>query len=368
MNDSIWMGRALELAMRGEGWTSPNPMVGAVIVKHGRIIGEGWHARCGGLHAERHALSRCTEDPAGATLYVTLEPCCHAGRQPPCTQAILDAGISRVVVGSPDPNPLVAGKGIQRLRQAGVVVTEQVLRAECDKVNQVFLHYIQTGRPFVAMKYAMTLDGKIACYTGASQWVTGEEARTHVHRLRHRYRAIMVGVGTVLADDPLLNCRIPDGRDPIRIICDSGLRTPLTAQLVRTAGQIPTILVTADGKPTKAQLYLDAGCMVLTLPGENGKVNLPDLMAKLGKMEIDSILLEGGGTLNWSMLKAGLVQRTYAYLAPKLFGGAEAKTPIEGQGVGAPEDAIQLRGSSVTQLGADFLIESEVEYHVHRDC
>lgn len=368
MNDQDWMQRALELAVRGEGWTSPNPMVGAVLVKNGRVIGEGWHEKCGALHAERHALSHCTEDPAGSTMYVTLEPCCHTGRQPPCTQAILDAGISRVVIGSADPNPLVAGKGVQLLRGAGISVTEGVLRAECDRANRVFLHYIQTGLPYVAMKYAMTMDGKIACCTGASKWVTSEEARSHVHRLRHRYRAILVGVGTVLADDPLLNCRMENGRDPVRVVCDSALRTPLSSRLIQTAGQIPTILATASAEPTEMQPYLDAGCTVLHLPGPDGKVDLPALMQRLGTMEIDSVLLEGGGTLNWSMLRAGLVQQVYTYLAPKLFGGATAKTPIEGQGFYRPDHAVRLCDTTITSLGPDLLIESEVERHVHRDC
>ena len=227
--DKRYMALALKLAEQGAGWTSPNPMVGAVIVKDDQIIGQGYHARCGDLHAERAALKNCTADPAGATLYVTLEPCCHQGRQPPCTEAILKAGIARVVVGSPDPNPLVAGKGNRLLREHGVQVEEHVLQAQCDRLNRAFLKYISTGRPYVVMKYAMTMDGKIAAHTGASQWVTGEEARQHVQTLRHRHRAIMAGVGTVIADDPRLTCRLPGGRDPIRVICDTRLRTPLTA-------------------------------------------------------------------------------------------------------------------------------------------
>ena len=214
MNDTDYMRLALELARRGEGWTNPNPMVGAVLVRDGRILSTGYHERCGALHAERHALSRCTESPAGATLYVTLEPCCHHGRQPPCTDAILQAGIARVVVGSDDPNPLVAGKGLEILRQAGVQVETGVLKAECDALNQVFFHYIQTGRPYVILKYAMTADGKIATRTGASRWITGEEARRRVHQDRHRCAAIMVGVGTVLTDDPLLTCRMEGAGTP----------------------------------------------------------------------------------------------------------------------------------------------------------
>ena len=360
------MRRALTLALRGEGWASPNPMVGAVIVKEGRVIGEGWHERCGALHAERHALAHCTEDPAGSTMYVTLEPCCHTGRQPPCTQAILDAGIRRVVVGSPDPNPLVAGHGVELLRQGGVEVVENVLREECDQVNEIFLHYIQTKTPFVAMKYAMTLDGKIACRTGASKWVTGETARTQVQQLRHHYRGILVGVGTVLADDPLLTCRLPGGRDPVRIVCDSTLRTPLTSQLVQTAGTTPTILATACTDPARIQPYQAAGCTVLPLPGTDGKVDLPALMQALAAREIDSILLEGGGTLNWAMLRAGLVQKVHAYIAPKLFGGAEAKTPVEGLGFAAPGEAVALTDTRITRLGEDFLVEGKVKADVYR--
>lgn len=226
MNDTDYMRLALELAERGRGWTNPNPMVGAVIVKDGRVIGEGYHHRCGALHAEREAFAACRESPAGATLYVTLEPCCHHGRQPPCTEAILEAGISRVVVGSGDPNPLVAGKGLDILRAHGAEVETGVLQPECDALNAVFFHYIRTRQPYVVMKYAMTLDGKIATRTGASRWITGEKARERVHQDRRRYAAIMAGVGTVLADDPLLTCRMEGGRNPVRVICDTHLRTP----------------------------------------------------------------------------------------------------------------------------------------------
>lgn len=360
MNDQDYMARALELARSGMGWTSPNPMVGAVIVKDGRIIGEGWHRRCGGLHAEREALAACREDPAGATIYVTLEPCCHQGRQPPCTQALLDAGICRVVVGAGDPNPLVAGKGIGLLRQNGVTVDEHVLERECQQLNQVFFHFIRTGLPFVVMKYAMTLDGKIAAYTGASKWITGEIARNHVHRQRHRYSAIMAGVGTVLADDPLLTCRIEDGKNPVRIICDSGLRTPLTSQIVRTAKEVPTIFATCTTDPQAAKPFQDAGCTVLTLPRQEGHVDLQALMKELGQRQIDSILLEGGGTLNWAALKAGIVHKIQAYIAPKLLGGGDAKSPIEGRGFPSPGEAVILTGGAVTPLGDDLLIEYDV--------
>ena len=367
MEDRDYMATALSLAERGVGWASPNPMVGAVIVKDGRIIGQGWHEKCGQPHAERNALAACTDPPQGATMYVTLEPCCHYGRQPPCTQAILDSGIRRVVVGSGDPNPLVAGKGIALLRQAGIEVTEHVLEEECKKLNQVFFHYIRTRRPYVVMKYAMTMDGKIAAYTGDSKWVTGETARNHVQQLRHRYTGIMVGVGTVLADDPLLTCRIPGGRSPVRIICDTRLRTPLTAQVVRTARQFPTLLATCCTDREQHAAYEAAGCRMLVLPELDGHVDLNALMDELGRREIDSVLLEGGGTLNWAALEQGVVQKVLAYIAPKLSGGREAKTPVEGDGISLMSQAIRLTRSSVKRIGEDFLIESEVEPCVHGD-
>ena len=367
MKDADYMRLALKLAERGMGWTAPNPMVGAVIVRDGRVIAQGYHARCGELHAERSALKACTESPRGATMYVTLEPCCHHGRQPPCTDAILEAGIRRVVVGSDDPNPLVAGKGLDILRRKGVTVETGVLREECDRLNQVFFHFISTGRPYVVMKYAMTLDGKIATRTGASQWITGEAARQQVHRDRHRYTAIMAGVGTVLADDPLLNCRMEGGKNPIRVICDTHLRTPLESRIVATARDIPTILATASADVSRRSVYEAAGCRVLVLPEREGHADLTALMERLGADGIDSVLLEGGGTLNWAALRAGVVQKVQAYIAPKLFGGASAKSPVGGLGVETPDRAIRLKNSTVTQIGDDFLMESEVVPDVHRD-
>lgn len=357
---------ALELAKKGTGRTAPNPLVGAVIVKDGRVIGQGWHERYGEAHAERNALTSCQESPEGAVMYVTLEPCCHHGRQPPCTDAILTSGIRRVVIGSDDPNPLVAGKGIQLLRAQGITVTTGILREDCDRINAVFFHYIQTGLPYVVMKYAMTLDGKIAAYTGASKWITGEAAREHVHQQRHRYTAIMAGVGTVLADDPLLTCRIPDGKNPIRIICDSKLSTPLTAQIIQTARQVPTILATCCTEQKRQLAYETAGCRVLTAESKNGRVDLRKLVQQLGREGIDSILLEGGGTLHWAALESGIVQKVQAYIAPKLLGGQSAKTPIEGQGFPTPAQGIHLVNSRITQLGEDFLVESEVDADVYR--
>ncbi len=368
MNDMKYMRLALELAKRGMGWTNPNPMVGAVLVKDSHIIGQGWHVRCGALHAERHALAGCTESPRGATLYVTLEPCCHQGRQPPCTEAILEAGIARVVVGSEDPNPLVAGKGISLLRAHGIAVETGVLKKECDALNRVFFHYIRTGRSYVVMKYAMTMDGKIATRTGASQWITGEEARQRVHQDRHRYAAIMAGIGTVLADDPQLTCRIEGGRTPLRVICDSRLRIPLDSQIVRTAREVPTILAAVRPESDKKTALEETGCKVWDLPERGGRVELRALMKRLGEEEIDSVLLEGGGALNWAALESGIVQRVQAYIAPKLFGGADAKSPVGGLGVAVPARAMRLENTVITRVGEDILLESEVDGNVYRDC
>lgn len=360
MNDEAYMNLALEYAKKGCGWVSPNPMVGAVIVKNGKIIGTGYHERHGGLHAERNALACCTKSPQDSTLYVTLEPCCHFGKTPPCTDAILESGIRRVVVGSVDPNPLVAGKGIQILRQNGIEVTEGVLNEACTELNKVFFHFIRTKTPYVLMKYAMTMDGKIATRSGESKWVTGEIARRRVQEDRHRYTGIMVGVGTVIADNPLLTCRLPDSKNPMRIICDSRLQTPLQSQVVKTAEQIPTILATCCLDEARARPYREAGCEVLMLPAKDGHIDLRALMVELGEKSIDSVLLEGGGTLNWSALQSGIVNKIQAYIAPKLFGGAEAKSPVEGLGVRSPECAFQLTPPQVTRLGDDILLESEV--------
>ena len=364
MTDRDYMLRAIELARRGEGWVNPNPLVGAVIVKDGRVIAEGWHHKYGELHAERDALKALKEPAEGATIYVTLEPCCHYGKQPPCTLAIIEHGISRVVIGSRDPNPLVAGKGVRMLREHGITVEEDFMREECDDLNPVFFHYITTGRPYVKMKYAMTADGKIATKTGASKWITSEEARGLVHDWRNACRGIMAGIGTVLADDPLLNCRRPGGRDPVRIICDSRLRLPENAQICRTAQQYDTIVACALNEDVeswpeelraKAERLRQQGVEVWSVPSQNGSVDLQELVKRLGKRGIDSILLEGGGTLNESALRAGVVQEVNAFVAPKIFGG-KARSPVEGTGVDLPQEALQMEMKQVRQVGGDLLI------------
>lgn len=371
MNDQDYMRRAIALAQKGAGWTNPNPMVGAVIVKNHRIIGEGYHQRCGGLHAERSALSSLTESADGATLYVTLEPCCHYGRTPPCTEAILEHRISRVVIGSRDPNPLVSGKGAQLLEENGVVIERDFLREECDALNPVFFHYITTGLPYVVMKYAMTLDGKIASHTGASKWITGETARAHVHTLRGSYSAIMAGIGTVLADDPLLNCRIPGAHQPVRVIVDSALRIPLTSQICRTADKYATIIACARPDEEKARILQSRGIQILVFPGEEGRVDLQALIQWLGQSKLDSVLIEGGGTLHEAALQAGIVNHVCAYIAPMLLGGRDAKTPVEGLGADAPEEAALLKNPQFTALGEDLLLSYDIEggmNHVYWNC
>lgn len=361
-----YMRRALELARKGEGHTSPNPMVGCVVVKDGRIISEGYHEKYGEFHAERNALTRCTEDTAGADLYVTLEPCCHQGKTPPCTDIIIEKKIARVFVGSMDSNPLVAGKGVQILRDHGIYVENGILDAECRKLNEVFYHYIATKTPFVVMKYAMTLDGKIACATGDSKWVTGEIARTQVHRMRGRYRGIMVGIGTVLADDPMLNCRVEGGVDPVRIICDSNLHIPTESQIVKTASDIETIVacsqeaLESERKQEKIRRLKEAGIQIIGTEGAHG-VNLVELMKMLGGQNIDSILLEGGGTLNASALEDGIVNKVYAYIAGKLIGGMDARSPVEGMGIDRMADAITLQNMEIEKLGDDFCIVGYVK-------
>ncbi len=363
--DELYMARALELAKKGVGLVNPNPMVGAVVVKDGKIIGEGWHECYGQLHAERNALAHCTDSPEGATIYVTLEPCCHYGKTPPCTEAIIENKLARVVIGSDDCNPLVKGKSKNILREHGIEVTDHVLKAECDRLNEPFFWFITQKRPYVIMKYAMTMDGKIATHIGLSQWITSEPARQRVHDDRHRYMAIMVGVGTVLADNPLLTCRKKDGKNPIRIICDTHLRTPLDSRIVQTATEIRTILATACTDTKWQKSYTDKHCEIMLVPTQDGHIDLNALMNRLGTQKIDSVILEGGAALNEAALRCGVVNRVQTYIAPKIFGGATAKTPVGGIGVDDPAQAYMLRTRSVEKIGDDFLIESDVVLNVH---
>lgn len=360
MTGQDYMKRALELAKKGAGHTSPNPMVGCVVVKDGRIVTEGYHERYGEFHAERNALTRCEEDLTGAEMYVTLEPCCHQGNTPPCTDIIIERSIGKVYVGSMDPNPKVAGKGVKILQEHGIEVETGMLEKECLALNEIFFHYITTGMPYVAMKYAMTLDGKIASCTGDSKWVTGEKARHHVHELRKQYSAILAGIGTVLADDPMLNCRIEEGVDPVRVVCDSSLRIPLSSQLVKTAGDIPVIVAYAKENLEKEKALLQAGVELISA-GRDGRVDLAVLMRELGKRKIDSVLVEGGGAIHGSLLKSGLVQKIYCYLAPKLIGGREASSPVEGDGFSRMKDALPVTEMEILSLGEDICISGRME-------
>lgn len=374
-----YMLRAIELAKEGVGKVNPNPLVGAVIVKDGEILSEGYHARYGELHAERHAFSRLESGDVarGAEMYVTLEPCCHQGKQPPCTQAIIEHGIRKVYVGSDDPNGLVAGKGIAHLRQAGIEVETQVLKEACDALNPVFFHYITEKTPYVVMKYAMTLDGKIACDNGKSQWVTGERARAHVQETRNALAGIMVGIGTVLADDPSLTCRIPGGRNPVRIIADSHLRIPLESKLVQTAKEVATIVAATEegcsNYADKCHALEKLGVKVLAVPG-GGSVegdgcvasareclDLNALMKMLGNQGIDGILLEGGAALHHGALWAGIVQKIQVYIAPKIFGGGGSFTPVRGLGVEEPSGAFLFKNRRITDFGEDILLEYDCQ-------
>lgn len=357
MSDQRYMQLALDKAIKGCGWVNPNPMVGAVIVKDGNIIGSGYHQKYGEPHAERNALAACSANPQGSTMYVTLEPCCHWGKTPPCTDAIIASGVAKVVIGAKDPNSLVAGKGIQILKQHGIEVTTGVLEDKCHQLNEVFFHYIRHKTPFVVIKYAMTIDGKTATSTGKSQWITGEAAREHVHSLRHRYTAIMVGIGTIIADDPLLNCRLPNSKNPARIICDTNLRIPLDAKVVQTANEITTYIATASKNSAKISALKEKNVNIISLSQKNGHINLEQLMTVLGERSIDSILLEGGATLHAAALESGIANKVMAYIAPKIFGGEQAKSAVGGKGIDNPNQAYQLGGGKITQLDQDILLE-----------
>jgi diaminohydroxyphosphoribosylaminopyrimidine deaminase/5-amino-6-(5-phosphoribosylamino)uracil reductase len=357
---------AISLAENGAGKANPNPLVGAVIVKNNKIIGQGYHECYGSLHAERNALASITDSAEGASMYVSLEPCCHYGKTPPCTDAIIESGIKRVFVGVLDPNPMVSGKGVAILRQNGIEVVTGILSDDCHKQNEVFFHYIKNKTPFVVMKYAMTIDGKIATVSGESRWITGEPARKKVHEDRNRYSAIMVGVGTIIADDPMLNCRIDGGRNPIRIICDTNLRTPLKSQVVITAKKIPTILATSCTDYEKQRTFLELGVKILEVPYKGNHLDLSSLMIYLGEKIIDSVLLEGGSALNFAALQSGIVHKVQTYIAPKLFGGAAAKSPVGGVGFPQIPDCVILKNQKICRLGEDILIESEVENQCSR--
>jgi diaminohydroxyphosphoribosylaminopyrimidine deaminase/5-amino-6-(5-phosphoribosylamino)uracil reductase len=359
--DVRFMQQALQLATGGRGFVSPNPLVGCVIVKHGQVVGQGYHQRFGGPHAEIYALQAAGPDARGATLYVTLEPCCHHGKTPPCSEAILEAGIGRVVVALRDPNPLVAGGGVARLHEAGIPVRLGICEDEARQLNEAFLKHVTTRCPFVTLKSAITLDGKIATSTGASRWITGAQARAAVHRLRHATDAIMVGIGTVLQDDPLLTTRLPDqpGVNPIRVIVDSTLRLPLQVQVLDVAPDRRTLVATTTRADGERQRQLqERGVEIVCLPAyDDGRVHLEALLQYLGAHGTASVLVEGGATLSAALLRHGLIDKVLFFVAPKIIGG-DGVDAIGPCGVATMAQAIRLQAVTWQGLGEDLMLQA----------
>lgn len=364
MSDEAYIERAIELADRGRGLVSPNPMVGAVVVAQGSIVGEGYHEGPGLPHAEVVALNQAGERARGATLYTSLEPCNHYGRTPPCTEAIVRAGIARVVSATTDPNPVVDGQGVATLRARGIEVRGGVLAEAAERLNEAFAKHVRTGMPFVVWKAAASLDGKVAARDGSSRWITGEPARADVHRLRAWSDAIVVGAGTALADDPELTVRAPGyrGRPPIRVLVDARGRVGSTGDLFDR--QAPTLVATTELAPAAArEAWRAAGAEVLVLETDGEGVSLGALFADLGKRDVQGVLLEGGPTLAWSAVEDHLVDTVVLYLAPRLIGGQDAPTVLEGRGFAPVGRALPMRIRSVEQIGDDLRVEA----HVHRD-
>ncbi len=354
------MRKALKLAQKGQGRTSPNPMVGALIVKKGRVLSRGFHKQAGGDHAELVAIKKAGALASGAELILNLEPCCHTGKTPPCTSAIITAGIKKVVVGMKDPNPLVSGKGIAKLRRNGIEVVTGVLRQECEKLNEIFCKFITTETPFVILKSAISLDGKIATRTGDSKWITGPQARERVHQIRHQVDAILVGPGTVLADNPRLTTRLQGGggKNPIRVILDGKESLPLSAKVFQNSGSQKVIYVCGKTLSSKRRTALEKkNVEILAVKEKNGRLNLNDLVIKLGARQVTSLLVEGGAGVNASVLQAGLVDKVILFLAPILIGGKDAPGLIGGEGIKRLQEAYRIQDLQVSQVGNDIMIE-----------
>jgi len=359
MNDEFYMRKALVLARRGLGFTSPNPMVGAIVVHGGEIVGQGFHPRAGQPHAEVFAIDEAGEKARGATIFVTLEPCNHTGRTPPCTQKILNAGIDRVVVAMKDPNPDVAGGGLEYLENAGLAVTSGVLEKEAQKLNEIFVKYITTQLPFVLVKCAATLDGQLATRTGDSRWVTGSAAREYVHRLRHAYDGILVGAETVRKDDPSLTARLADMEtcDPHRIILDPNLTVPVNAKLIRQKSDADTFLVTSDTiSDSRLAKMKDAGVRILAVPLKNGRIPMRPLMKVLAGRGITSVLIEGGGKVIRSAFQAGIVDKINFFYAPKILGGNDGTAICSGSGPDRMIDAVDITDVRFERFGHDLLV------------
>lgn len=364
-SDHLYMKRALSLAVRGKGKTNPNPMVGAVIVNQGRVVGEAYHHQAGKPHAEILALHQAGPRARGGVLYVTLEPCCHLHkRTPPCVPLLVQSGLKRVCLAMADPNPQVRGQGVQKLKRAGLEVNVGLLEEEAQQLNEEYRHWITTGRPFVTLKGAMTLDGKIATKTGQSKWITGEQARRDVHRIRGQVDAVMVGIGTVIADNPNLSARgsrkVPErrtGRQPLRVVLDSHLHISLKANVLSWSHEQPTIVcTTAQASPKKIKILKDRGIQVWVIPQKNGRVSLKAALNKLGKAGMSSVLLEGGSTLNASALHEGLVNQVRLYVSPQLLGGQDSKSFIGGTSPKLIEQAWHLVNPELKKIGRDWLV------------
>lgn len=360
-DDYTWLHTARDLARKGRWTCSPNPMVGAVVVLNGTSIGQGYHRRIGMAHAEIEALQQAGTKTRGATLYVTLEPCSTYGRTPPCTEAILAAGIARVVVGTIDPNPLHAGRALDILAAHDVAV-EVTNDASCVDLNEKFNHYMHTGTPFVHAKWAMTLDGKIATRTGDSQWISGDASREYVHKLRSENDAVMVGIGTVLADDPLLNVRLAgDWRQPMKVIVDSMCRIPVSARLLQDG--VAIIACSAGADPENVQALRDVGAEIMIISEPDGsRVDLHELMNRLGAANVSGLLVEGGGTLLGTLLDRQLVNRVTACIAPKIIGGREAPGPVGGIGIEMIAETVKLENISYETFEQDIMISGLVRY------
>lgn len=361
MNDEKWMKQVLRLAARGKGRTSPNPMVGAIVVKEGRAIGKGYHARAGEAHAERVALEKAGVDARGSSLYLNLEPCTHYGKTPPCAPFVIESGVREVVIGMEDPNPLVKGRGIEALRKAGIEVRLGILETESKKLNEAFCKYILNKKPFVILKAAATLDGKIATRSGDSQWISHETSRDLVHKLREEVDGVVVGIGTVIKDDPLLTARSRRGRDPYRIVLDSKLRIPENAQVIG-ASPSRTIVVTTEVAPRdKVERLEKRGVQVLILEAVQGRVDLKTCLSKLGEMGMMSLLVEGGSGVNGSFLDQGIVDKFMLFLSPRFVGDPEALGIFSGRGVENLKEATHLKEVKVRRVDIDILVEGYVD-------
>jgi diaminohydroxyphosphoribosylaminopyrimidine deaminase/5-amino-6-(5-phosphoribosylamino)uracil reductase len=353
-----YMRMALGLALKAQGRTSPNPLVGAVVVRNGKVVGKGYHKRCGLPHAEVNALRMAGRNARGATLYVTLEPCGHFGRTPPCTGAVVRSGVRKVVVGMKDPNPINNGRGIRRLRRYGLAVSSGVFEEEAMSINRPYIKFITRKIPYVTVKAAQTLDGKIATRTGDSRWVTGEDSRRFVHELRGKVDAVMVGANTAVKDDPLLLSK-SSGRQPVRVIVSAGLKIPRDLRIFSTIKRSPVIIATTR-KSQKASILERKGVEVMAAGSKSGKVDMKNLLKALAKRGITHVLAEGGGELIASLLEGRLADRLLFFVAPKIAGGADAVTSVEGRGAGRMRDAIALKNVSVRRFKKDILIEAEV--------